>query len=155
MPPCEFHWVRKGLLAGSGKPGLLTSFEEDMRYLKSVGIGMIVTLTEQPLKPEPPPEFGFETIHFPIHDMGFPIPIQAKGVCERILASMESGEAVLLHCRAGLGRTGIMLACCLVMMGEAPEEALTKIRLICPNYVQTRAQESFIANFGLLHREGL
>jgi len=141
-----FRWIIEEKLAGSARPGLLDPFAEDMAFLASRGVRWIITLTEQPLSPSAT-EFGFHEQHFPISDMGFPTPRSANELCSQIIERMERSEPVLLHCKAGLGRTGLMLACCLVALGKGAEEALNEVRKINPNYVQTASQESFIKHF--------
>jgi atypical dual specificity phosphatase len=140
-----FNWIIDGKLAGSGRPGLLADLDEDMAFVEQQGIRTIVTLTED--RVDELDSFGaLETLHFPIPDMGFPTPRVAAMMCEQIVARMGQG-AVLLHCRAGLGRTGMVAACCLVTLGERPDRALERVRCINPRYVQTRSQEQFIQHF--------
>jgi atypical dual specificity phosphatase len=140
-----FNWIIDGRLAGSGRPGLLAELDEDMAFVEEQGIRTIVTLTEH--RVDELDRFGaLEVLHFPIPDMGFPTPRVAERICAQILTRMEEG-AVLLHCRAGLGRTGTVAACCLVALGEQPGRALERVRCVNPRYVQTRAQEQFIAHF--------
>ena len=142
-----FNWILRGRLAGSGRPGLLAELDEDMAFLRDEGFSTIVTLTERPVA-------GLEghddlaLIHFPIPDMGFPVPRDCAEICSQIIARMNV-HPVLLHCRAGLGRTGTLAACCLVAMGEDPLVALHRVRLINPRYVQTRSQEQFIGHFAV------
>ncbi|MBL8151444.1 MAG: tyrosine-protein phosphatase [Blastocatellia bacterium] len=142
----EFHWVIDGLLAGSAKPGLLNTLEEDVNFLKAMGIELVVTLTELPFTPSLS-SFGFRQIHFPIQDMSFPTPKAGQQICEEIVKAVEERSPTLLHCKAGLGRTGMMLACCLVSMGKDPEQALIEVRKRNRAYVQTQGQANFIKHY--------
>ncbi len=140
-----FNWIVRDHLAGSGRPGLLADFDEDIAFVVEQGIRTIVTLTEDRID-----ELGdherLENLHFPIPDMGFPTPYFAARICDAIVARMPE-RPVLLHCRAGLGRTGTLAACCLVSMGETPTRALARVRGINARYVQTCSQERFIHHF--------
>ena len=144
-----FRWLVEDRLAGSGCPGLLAPMSSDLEFIESKGIKLILTLTETPLQvpEEDCQRLGIQLHHFAIPDMGFPQPRVAQEACDLVLSAMEDG-AVLLHCRAGLGRTGMIGACCLVSMGETPENALRMIRSANPLYVQTSGQEGFIENYG-------
>lgn len=85
--------------------------------------------------------------HLPIIDMD--IPDQefenvwaADG--ERIRHALRIGERVVLHCYAGLGRTGMIAARILVEMGMAPEMAIRTVRKDNRRRIQTRAQANFV-----------
>lgn len=140
-----FRWITADQLAGSGRPGLLNDPDEDIEFIVSQGIGTVVTLTMKPV-PVLQRSRSFNTVHFPIPDMSFPTPRDAAQLCESIRVEMRRAP-VLLHCKAGLGRTGMMAACCLVDAGEEPGTALRRVRAVNPNYVQTTSQERFIENF--------
>lgn len=143
----QFRWVIPDLLAGSGQPGFMSSLEEDWEFLLATGIRLVVTLTEDRLDPGPE-SFGVQGIHFPISDMGIPAtPKAADGLCRTILAALEEGLPVLVHCKAGIGRTGTILACCLVALGRTPEDAVREIRRSNPSYIQTETQERFVGNY--------
>jgi atypical dual specificity phosphatase len=142
----DFNWVIKDSLAGSDMPGLMNELEEDIVFLKKMNINLIITLTEAPLNPCVS-EFGFKLIHFPILDMGFPMPRPCQEICNQAVESINNKLPVLFHCKAGQGRTGLMLACTLVSLGQSPEEALSTVRKVNRAYVQTNSQESFITNY--------
>jgi atypical dual specificity phosphatase len=140
-----FNWIITRQLAGSGRPGLLADFEVDMAFLAAVGIRTIVTLTEDRVDALDGRD-ELEVLHFPIPDMGFPTPRTAEALCGQVVARMRHSP-VLLHCRAGLGRTGTLAACCLVTLGESPDGAVTRVRTINSRYIQTRPQEQFIHHY--------
>ena len=63
---------------------------------------------------------------------------------ESILAALARRETVLLHCAAGLGRTGMMAACLLVACGQTPAAAIAQVRAARPGTIETEAQAAFI-----------
>lgn len=141
-----FRWIMNGMLAGSGRPGLLRSEEEDMRFIRAAGIEVLVTLTEEPLA-VPAVIYGLESIHFPVPDMGFPTPRECDQVCSRIGELLAAKRPVLVHCKAGLGRTGTMLACCLVEQGASADAAISRVRRVQSQYIQTAAQAAFVKHY--------
>lgn len=144
----QFRWILAGKLAGSGQPGLMSSVEEDWEFIRAAGIRLLVTLTEQPLDPRPEVS-GIQGLHFPISDMGIPAtPRAVDHLCQTILAAMDEGLPVLVHCKAGIGRTGLILACCLVALGREPEQARFELRRLHQSYIQTETQERFVDHYG-------
>lgn len=57
---------------------------------------------------------------------------------------LRLGGRVMIHCRAGLGRTGLLAAALLVEFGEAPEKAIAAVRTARPNTIENTAQEDFV-----------
>jgi atypical dual specificity phosphatase len=141
----DFNWIINGLLAGSAMPGLMNDFEQDIEFLKKMNISLIITLTEYPIPSLS--NFGFQVIHFPISDMGFPMPRPCQEICNQAIESINKESPVLFHCKGGQGRTGLMLVCSLISLGKSSEEALLAVRKVKYSYVQTSSQENFISNY--------
>lgn len=63
---------------------------------------------------------------------------------ERIRHALRIGERVIIHCYAGLGRTGMIAARILVEMGIEPERAIRIIRSENRRRIQTKDQANFV-----------
>ena len=142
----RFHWVIPGKLAGMSLPGHAALLEEDLADLHTRGVRAIATLTEDPLDEGPIASAGLVARHFPIEDFDVPTLKQTDDFCRWVDERIAAGEPVGVHCFAGLGRTGTMIACWLVREADAnAERILTTIRRIEPGFVQTAQQEAFVA----------
>ena len=145
--PGGFHWVLAGRLGGMQQPGLLRDREQDLSALANLGCRVLVSLTEEAFDPEILNPFTITAEHFPIVDMGVPTLTDAEKLCQRVSLWMDEGTATIFHCKAGLGRTGTMLACTLVYRGENPVRAIEQVRAINPYYIQSRTQLDFVSRF--------
>lgn len=155
--PSGFEWLIQGVLGGTRKPGLISSIEADLDALVRVGTGTLVTLTEvNDTPPDLIDAFGLKNLWFPIDDMCTP-DLEA---CYEMVKSVEEiiaqGTIVVYHCKAGLGRTGLMLAAHLVMRGGTGVEALEFTRQRKSKWIQSIEQEEFLVEFEryIAHREG-
>ena len=54
------------------------------------------------------------------------------------------GQSIVVHCRGGLGRTGIVAARLLIELGEKPVTALERVRAARPGAVETAEQEEYV-----------
>jgi atypical dual specificity phosphatase len=145
--PEHFEWIVPEQLAGAGLPGLLADADDDLTAMATAGIQLLVSLTRAPFDPARLRAFGIRGRHFPIKDMGVPALGATAQLCADITRTMEAGNAVAVHCHAGLGRTGTILASVLVWQGAAPDEAVARIREHRPGYIQNKAQLSFVSRF--------
>ncbi len=147
--PRNFLWLRKGDLAGTPRPGLLIELDYDLAALQRVGISVLVSLTTQPIDPVILAEYDIKGIAFPIKDMGVPTIEAALKLCEQVGELTEQGEAIAMHCKAGMGRTGTMLVAQLIWEGETALDALEAARSIEPRWVQSDVQVEFLEEFAL------
>ena len=137
-------WVTDGL-AGLPLPGLGGSVTSDISLLKAAGVGLLITLTEEPAAFAAELEqAGIVGRHFPIRAYGIPDLDDTLLLCEEVAALMAQGTKVAFHCWAGLGRTGVLLASQLVVGGSPPTAAIAHVRAVIPGAIETREQAEFV-----------
>ena len=88
--------------------------------------------------------YQIEQVHLPVIDMTAPTPEQISRAVTMIASSLEKQEVVIVHCRAGLGRTGTVVACYLVASGFSPADAIDSVRNKRPGSIETREQEQAV-----------
>ena len=141
-------------LGGMQYPGLLRDVEDDLLGLRHLGVTRLVSLTEQSFSNETLQPFGIEGLHFPVVDMDVPSCVDALTLCATVVGWLDAKERVVLHCKAGLGRTGTMLACVLIFRGESAVRAIHRVRLVNPLYIQSARQLEFLSEFEPYCRSG-
>ncbi len=68
-------------------------------------------------------------LQLPMRDLGLAANLeQFREGIERIAQGVTSGDVALLHCAAGIGRTGTAAACLLKRLGLPREQALQLVR---------------------------
>lgn len=85
--------------------------------------------------------------YLPIRDMRIPDDRfekrwDSEGV--RLRIRLQAGERIVIHCFAGLGRTGMIAARVLVELGIDPADAIARVREIDSRRIQTKQQFGFI-----------
>ncbi len=145
--PREFHWVQMNLLGGVEQPGLRGDLDDHLDGLQQLGVQVLVTLLEQPFEVEKIESRGIMSVHFPIDDMKVPTLAGAQELCARIAGWIEEERATVVHCKAGLGRTGTILACVLVRQGLSPVKAIETVRAVQSGYIQSDEQFAFVGEF--------
>jgi len=145
---CEFYWVVPNKLGGMQKPGLMTEIEEDLKIMKKLGVKVLVTLQQTPLDSNLLDQYDIEGLSFPIIDMGVPeLEDTYKFVCKAV-ELIENGSSLIYHCKAGMGRTGTLLACNLLLLENISAIcAIEKIRQVNYKYIQTEEQMEFVSKF--------
>ena len=86
---------------------------------------------------------GIAWFHFPIRDFSIP-DTEATGqwpdLARQLHKVLDRGGSLLLHCRGGRGRSGMIALRLMIERGTEPQTALEDLRAIVPGAVETEAQ---------------
>jgi protein-tyrosine phosphatase len=154
----EIFWIE---CAGAGRLAIVSRPPEDrvseeIAAWRAAGVTMVVSLLEPQeqralgLRDEPAlcRAHGIEYASFPIPDGGVPASL-ADGVAlaRRLARAIEAGGTVGVHCRASIGRSGMVAASVLMALGRSEGQALEAVaagrRLRVP---ETPEQRSWVSS---------
>ena len=140
--PDRFSWVIEKKLAGSALPQSIDA----VQWVISQGIKSIVTIREEPLTDEWIKDVNY--LHVMSNDMDVPEFADLVHAVDFIHSRITNNEPVLVHCLAGIGRTGTVLACYLVKYQNiSAAEAMQTLREERPGSIQSYPQEEIIFQF--------
>jgi atypical dual specificity phosphatase len=86
-------------------------------------------------------------VHVPVVDMEAPTQDDLDRCLATIRRAHDKLMAVGVHCGAGLGRTGVVLACYLVTKDMTAKNAMARVRRLRPGSIETPAQEEAVTEF--------
>ena len=150
-----------GLTLCPGKKDVLYGWDrnlrEDMRAIRAWGASIVMTLIEdhefQLLAIENMEQevraHGMEWWHLPIRDVNIPdhrFEDAWRQTGAELHARLDAGDRVLIHCRGGLGRTGLVAGRILVERGTDPHTAIDRVRAVRPHAIETVGQEQYVLN---------
>jgi protein-tyrosine phosphatase len=137
--PTRLYWLDEawpGRIALSPRPRGGDWLADEVAGWKRAGIGAVLTLLESQeeedldLRGEGAEvrRRGLDFSSYPIPDRQVPASeAELAEVLERLDHTLSSGKNVLVHCRQGVGRSGLVTACLLVKKGLSPGAAVEKI----------------------------
>ncbi len=157
-------WVIPGVLAGMPMPfihperrlssgGALTAYEDELSDLYSAGVRAVVSLLNIPSDAAVFESAGFSFLCLPVQDGSAPTLEQANTFVRFVEEQRAAQRPVAVHCEAGLGRTGTMLAVYLIARGDSAEAAIRRIREVEKVAVETPRQIQFLEQFASQHQE--
>ena len=97
---------------------------------------------------------GMNWVHLPIVDVSIPDSrFEDAWINDgsKLHDSLDAGEKILIHCRGGLGRAGLVAGRILVERGWSPEKAIAQIRSVRPHAIQTSEQEQYVHKSKVIH----
>jgi protein-tyrosine phosphatase len=147
----------KGQIGISPIPGASGDFEADVSMILLWRPDMVISLTTDP-------EMGglseqdmafrlyrnnIEWVHLPVGDYGVPDAAGTAAWADlspKVHAILERRGRVLVHCKGGRGRSGMLAMRVLVEAGFTPQAAFSEVRAVRPGAVETEAQQDWASS---------
>jgi hypothetical protein len=135
----KLYWISgpwQGKLAISARPRGGDWLEDDISGWQRAGVDVVVSL----LTPQENKDLqlsqesdlvqthGLRFVSLPVEDRGIPPSWEdASRAIGKIGEALRQGRSVAIHCRQGIGRSGMIAAALLIREGSTPGDALTQI----------------------------
>lgn len=156
--PAEIFWIQSnrlnGRLAIMPRPRAGDWLEDELKSLRAVGVDHVVSLIEAhevhelglAREGELCRAAGMAFMEFPIVDRGVPDSARATAdLAMRLKTLLDAGDAVAIHCRAGIGRSSLVAASVMVQFGHGVDESFALITAARGVAVpDTRAQHDWV-----------
>jgi ADP-ribosyl-[dinitrogen reductase] hydrolase len=161
QPLPNTYWALPGLLLAGEHPSGLTpdATRQRVTRLLDAGIESFLDLTH-PTEIEPYDKalpFHIEYLRKPIRDHSLPEKREhMMEILDCLHDALRSGRRTYVHCRAGIGRTGMVIGCLLVERGLSGEDALDELARVwqqCerskfwPSVPETEAQTEYVRSW--------
>ena len=153
------HWIETGGRLRLGimpRPSGASRLDSTMVWLREQGVDVLVSLLTsdqvRALKLEDEAgackRAGIDFRAFPIVDHSVPTPADpALSFARGLLGDLQAGRAVVVHCLAGIGRSGLLAATIMMMAGFERLDACDRITsargIRCP---ETHSQRAWLAS---------
>ena len=163
-PLANTYWVVPGRVLAGEHPAVLDPVESGTRIAKlhAAGIDSFVDLTEKGEMPDYRPLLPKGTLYLRSAIVDTRVPnntAQTREILARIKAGIGSGGSLYVHCRAGIGRTGLIIGCFLADQegnGAAAIKILNRLwrqsdrAKTWPTVPQTAEQADYIRHWPIL-----
>lgn len=138
--PMNFSFV-DDMVAGSARP----MSKKEVDWIRRKGIKAILSLTETPIDSTWVEGLDYKSIS--IVDHSIPSLEQLHDAVDYLISQTKMNRPVLVHCLAGKGRTGCVLASYLMLKdGYSAQESITQLRTMRPGSVE-RKQVAVVEEF--------
>jgi len=142
MPMPFIHWERR-----MNQGGALDAYDDELPVLHSAGVRAVISLLNLPGDKPVYESAGFSFLCLPVPDGGAPTLKQAHEFVRFVHEQRSQNRPVAVHCEAGLGRTGTMLAAYLISQGQTAENAIQNVRSMEKAAIETKRQWQFLEEF--------
>ncbi len=151
-------WIIPDVLAGMPMPfvhagrrmaggGVLDAYDDDLPALHAEGIRAVVSLLNIPRDAAIYESAGFVFLRLPIPDGAAPTLEQADEFVDFVNRLRTARKPVAVHCEAGLGRTGTMLAAYLISERASAAGAIQRVRAVEKAAIETSRQVRFLESY--------
>jgi protein-tyrosine phosphatase len=135
----KLHWVDgpwSGKVALAARPRGGDWLEDEVANWRRAGVGTVLSLLtsdeERSLELDHEAEAlrtqGMDFLSFPIPDRQVPnSETEVASILEILNSKLSSGRNVVIHCRQGVGRSGLVAACLLITRGFDSQAAMEKV----------------------------
>jgi protein-tyrosine phosphatase len=167
--PLKVDWVPRTVLGTKGRVGMTfapgkcnehgvtgihrRSMDEDLARLVDERTHVLVTLME-PLElienamgglEQALTERSIQWMHFPIRDLSIPTSLHGlRALLRNVRSELEIRRNVVVHCRGGHGRTGLVVACLLTDFEYEADTAIKIVRSARKGTIHNEAQADFV-----------
>jgi len=154
MPEFVIHAlpVGGGILALAPLPGAGGDYAGDLEHLHDWKPALVLSMTTptELLEAGAPDlgadiqDIGSRWFHLPVPDYGVPgaqVDADWPPVSQAARAALKGGGRVLIHCRGGCGRSGMVALRLMIEIGERADDALLRLRAVRPCAIETDDQE--------------
>lgn len=137
------------------QPGIGSALESDLEMIIGSGASTLISLIGYEERkrlgvselPAQTVKAGLDWHEFAIADRAAPDrnrQFEFSSLMTHMLNAMLEGKTIVVHCQAGIGRTGLVAASALVWRGMSPEDAISHVRAARPGAIETEEQEAFV-----------
>ena len=135
----KLYWMEgpwPGKIALAARPRGGDWLEDEINDWKRGGIDVVLSLLtdeeEQELdlasEAQTVRAHGMTFLSLPIPDRQVPISeTELAAILDRLNAALSSARSVVVHCRQGVGRSGLVAACLLISKGSDPKSAVQRV----------------------------